>query len=135
MALVRWKPFGDIEKFLEETNLWQTIAGKDLSADVYEENNNIIVEMHVAGINPDKVDIVVEGDHLKVSGSREEEHETEQRDYYTKEIKRGSFERYIHLPAAVDRTKTRAEVHEGVLTITLPLLASPESHKVKVEKH
>lgn len=135
MALIRWKPLGDIDKFLEEMHLLPGQFGKDLATDVFEENGNVIVEMHVAGINPDKVDITVEGDHLKVTGSREEEHETEERDYYAKEIKRGSFERIIHLPAPVNRAQTRAEIHEGVLKITLPKMSEQEGHKVKVEKH
>ncbi len=134
MAIIRWRPFGDVEKLFEDFDLLQSQAGKDLAADVFEENGNIIVEMHVAGIDPDKVEISVEGDHLKVSGSREEEWETEDRDYYAKEIKRGSFERIMHLPAAVNREKTRAEVREGVLKITLPKLSPEQSHKVKVEK-
>ncbi len=133
MAMIRWRPFGELDKFFEELQV-PTIS-RELAADVYEENGNVIVEMHVAGINPDKVDISVEGDHVRVTGSREEQKETEDRDYYAKEIRRGSFERIIHLPAAVDREKTRAEIHEGVLKITLPKKSKAEAHKVKVEKH
>ena len=135
MALIRWKPLSDIDKFLEEMNFQQSKAGRDLAIDVYEKNGNIIAEMHIAGINPDKIDISVEGDHLKVSGSREEEHETQERDYYAKEIKRGSFERVIHLPSSVDRTQTRAQVREGVVKITLPKIKHEDSNKVKLDKH
>jgi HSP20 family protein len=135
MAIIRWRPFADIDKFLEDVNLLQKQASRDLATDVYEEDGNIIVEMHMAGIEADKIDISVEGDHLRVSGTREEEKETEDRDYYAKEIKRGSFERLIHLPAAVDRAKTRAEVHEGVLKITLEKSNHEKGHKVKVESH
>lgn len=134
MAMIRWRPLADIDKFLEDVTLQQNQAGRDLATDVYEENGNIIVEMHVAGINPDKVDISVEGDHLRVSGSREEELETEDRDYYAKEIRRGSFERIIHLSAPVNQKETRAEITEGVLKITLPKLSQEPTHKVKIKK-
>lgn len=133
MAMVRWRPFSDIDKFLEEHLTHH--AGRELATDVYEENGNVIVEMQVAGINPDKVDISVEGDHLRVTGSREEEKEHEERDYYSKEIRRGSFERIIHLPMAVDRSKIRAETREGVLKITLPEVKKEQGQKVKIEKH
>ncbi len=134
MAMIRWKPLGELDKFFEELNLPHQI-GRELAADVYEDNGNVIVEMHVAGINPDKVDVSVEGDHVRIVGSREEEKETKDRDYYAKEIRRGSFERLIHLPAEVDRQKTKAEVHNGVLKITLPKKSKEESHKVKIEQH
>ncbi len=135
MAIIRWRPFGEIDKLFEEMNLPSQIS-KELATDVFEQNGNVIVEMNVAGINPDKVDISVEGEHLRITGTREEAHETKDRDYYAKEIRRGSFERIIHLPTAVNREKTRAEVDNGVLKITLPKLNQKgEAHKIKVEKH
>lgn len=133
MAMIRWKPFGELDKFFEELNVPNVM--RELATDVYEDDGNVIVEMNVPGIQADKVDIAVEGDHLRVTGHREEEKETKDRDYYVKEIRRGSFERIIHLPAAVDREKTKAEVHDGVLKITLPKKSKEQSHKIKVEKH
>jgi HSP20 family protein len=131
MAIIRWRPLGEIDKFFEELGgLGQT--SRDLAADVYEDNGNVIVEMQMAGIDPDNVDINVEGDHLRVSGSREEEHETEDRNYYAKEIRRGSFERIIHLPVAVNPEQTKAEVTNGVLKITLPKLSKTQARKIKV---
>lgn len=134
MAMVRFRQLSGIDKLMQELHASQAI-GKDLAADMYEENGNLIVEMHVAGIAPDKIDISVEGDHLKIVGTRQEIQETKNRDYYTKEIRRGSFERIIPLPAAVEKAKTRAEVRDGVLKIELPLVRQAEAHKVTVEKH
>ncbi len=134
MAMVRFRQLSGLDKLVQELHAAQSI-GKDLAADVYEDNGNLIVEMHVAGIPPDKIDISVEGDHLRVVGKREEVQETKDRDYYAKEIHRGSFERIIQLPAAVEKAKTRAEVRDGVLRIELPLVRQAEAHKVTVEKH
>lgn len=134
MAMVRWRPFGEIDKFLEEMHMTNH-AARELATDVYEKNGNVIVEMNVAGIEPDKVDISVEGDHLRVSGERKEEKEEKERDYYVKEIRQGSFERIIHLPTQVDREKTKASVENGILKITLPRKTKESGHKVKVEKH
>lgn len=132
MAIIRWNQFQDINKFFDELSALSS-NGRDLAADVYEENGNVIVEMHVAGINPDKVDINVEGDNLRVTGSREEEYETEDRNYYRKEIHHGSFERLIRLPAPVLAEQTRAEIDNGVLKITLPKQVKAQPRRVKVE--
>jgi HSP20 family protein len=134
MAMVRFRNLSGLEKLFHELHATQNI-GRDLAADVYEENGNLVVEMHVAGIEPDKIDISVKGDHLRVVGTRKEVHETENREYHTKEIRRGSFERILRLPEAVEREKTRAEIRDGVLRIELPLKRQAESHKVTVEKH
>jgi HSP20 family protein len=132
MAIIRWNQLQDINKFFDELSAL-THNGRDLATDVYEENGNIVVEMHVAGIEPDKVDINVEGDNLRVTGSREEEYETEDRNYYRKEIRHGSFERLIRLPAPVAAEQTRAEVDNGVLKILLPKQVKAQPRKVKVE--
>jgi HSP20 family protein len=117
MAIIRWRPFHDIEKFFEN-NFHSHHA--DLAVDLYEEKDAIIAHVHVPGIDPDKIDISVEDHALKISGSREEEKETEDKNYYYKEIQRGDFERVITLPTAVIPEKTRAEFKDGVLKIYLP---------------
>lgn len=133
MAMIRWKPFNGLEQVFQELQALQP-STNELATDVYEEDAAIIVEIQVAGIKPDKVDISVEGDHLRVRGSREEVYETEDRDYYTKEIKRGDFERIIYLPAPVVQEQARAAISEGVLKIMLPKRGKEQGHKIRVEQ-
>ena len=133
--LMRWKPFG--EKFFDLDFPTNTLTkfGWDLAVDVYEKEGNVIAEMSLPGIDPEKVDITVEDDYLKVSGSREEKKETEEKDYYSKEIRRGAFERTVRLPHVVKKEKAEAEYKDGVLKIVLPKDEKKiGSLKVKVKK-
>lgn len=129
MALVQWRPFpfDDMFEDIARTH--------DLATDVYEENDHVMVKMHVPGIDPEKVDISVENEYLHVSGTREEREETEDQEYYRKEIRTGSFERIIPLPATVDEQNTRARYKDGVLTISLPKTKAEEKRsRVTVER-
>ena len=129
MALVHWRPF-PFDDFMEEAS-----RVTDLATDVYEENSNIIVKMHIPGIDPDKVDIAVENEYLHVSGTREEREESEDQDYYRKEIRTGSFERVLTLPVAVDEANTRARYQDGVLTISLPKKETAEKRsRIQIER-
>jgi HSP20 family protein len=133
MSMIRWKPFEELDKFFEDmpnlrTNTW------DLAADIYEDNGNVIVEMHVPAINPDKIDIEVEDTHLRIAGSREDRQEVEDQQYYHREIKAGSFERRLHLPCPVIREQVRASFKDGVLKIVLPKEGAKEAQKVKVTR-
>ena len=133
--LMRWRPFG--EQFFERDFPVSTLPkfGWDLAVDVYEKNGNVIAEMNLPGIDPDKIDISVEDDYLTVSGSREEKKETKEEDYYSKEIKRGSFERTVKLSHAVKKDKADASYKDGVLKITIPKDEKKEGTiKVKVTK-
>lgn len=127
MPIIKWNPFTDIQDIFEETKV-----GWDCAVDVYEEKNNVIVEMNIPGIHPDKFDIDVEDDLLHVSGTREKKEEVEDKNYYRKEIHCGSFSRNIHLPSAVQADKTIASYENGVLKITLPKKSAAPAKKVKV---
>ncbi len=132
MPFIRWKPFRELEELLEDFPFAHTW---DLAADVYEDNNNLIVEMHIPGIDPDVVEIEIEANHIHVVGSRQKEQKVETNQYYRKEIKCGSFERIIALPYPVVAEDSVANFEEGVLKITLPkAVKDKKSSKIKITK-
>jgi len=135
MDLIKWEPFGDMDRFFEDFPSFPKMEkfGWDLAVDVYEKDKNIIAEMNLPGVDPDKIDISVEDNHMRVSGSREESKEEKKKQYYSKEIKRGSFERVVRLPSEVQKAKVKAEYEGGKLTITLPKTATSKTGKVKVQ--
>lgn len=135
MAIIKWEPFGDINRFFDEFPVpsFKDI-GNDLAVDVYEEGDNVVAKMNVPGVDPEKINVSVEDNTLRVSGAHEEEKEEKQKHYYHKEIRKGSFERVISLPQAVEKDKVSADYENGTLVITLPKTnASASTHKVKVQ--
>jgi HSP20 family protein len=128
MSIIRWRPLEkDFNKLLE--NLYEV---SDLPIDLYEENDSIGVEMAIAGINPDNIEITVEDNSLRITGERQEEEKEEDKNYYRKEIKRGSFERLISLPASVVPEEAYADVEDGVLKVILPKKKASKGNKVKI---
>ena len=135
MSIIKWKPFGELEDFFKDISFNDFYReSSDLAIDISEDKKNVIVEMQVPGINPDKIDIQVEDNHLHISGSRQDASETEDRTYYHKEIKRGSFERVVALPCAVKAGEARADFKEGTLTIVLPKSEGAQSQKIAINK-
>ena len=103
-----------------------------MAVDIFEEKENIIAEMNIPGIDPEKIDVSVENGYLRIRGSREEEKETKEKHYYSREIKHGSFERIVHLPQDVVKEKVAADYKDGVLRVTLPKVAGARAGKVKI---
>lgn len=124
----RWH-LSDIERLFENEHSY---LGGDLALDMFEKGDDLIILMNLAGIDPDKIDISLEDHHLRISGQRDDEEESTHKDYYYKEIKRGSFERVISLPLEVDITKTFADVKHGILRVKLPKKQPSKSGKVKI---
>lgn len=132
MALVPWNAFNDLERFFDEDQFPFAAASGKPAMDLYEENNNVVAELNLPGIDPQNIDVSVENGILRVAGTEEERTEDEQKDYWRKEIRKGSFERAIRLPAPVDENNVEAVHEDGVLTITMPKTDGREERK-KIE--
>lgn len=91
-----------------------------LSCDVYQDKDNIVIKSTMAGVDPKNLDISVTNDLLTIRGFRETDEEVEEDDYYCRECYWGAFSRSIVLPQEVDQQKIRANLKNGVLTIKLP---------------
>lgn len=132
MSHNRWLPLHDLEEVINVFSPHH--HGLDLAADVSEDEDSVLVDMQIPGVESEKINIEVENHTLRVSGSREEKKEEKRKNYYRKEIKYGSFERMISLPCLVDQDKVTAEIKDGVLKISLPKKKTKEASKIKVIK-
>lgn len=133
MSLIKWEPFGEFDRVFNNTSLpLFSRLDSDLAADVYVENNTVMIKMSLPGIKADEIEINIEDGQLNVAGHREEEHETKEKNYYSKEIRRGSFSRSISLPKPVQAGKASASFTDGILSVAIPLVEGAEDTKVSV---
>ncbi len=134
--LIKWtpflEPFEDMEKMFGEM-MPSTRHGFMPAIDMYEDENNVIVETELAGIDPEKVDISIENDVLTIKGESEKKSEVEDKNYYRKEIRRGSFYRNIPLPIHVLGDKASAVAEGGVLKISVPKAQKAKPNKIKIQ--
>lgn len=103
------------------------------AVDMYEDKNNIIIETQLGGINPEKVDISIENNILSIKGESEKKSEIDEKNYYRKEIRRGSFYRSIPLPTKVDGEKASAINEDGILKITVPKAPEIKAQTIKIQ--
>lgn len=140
MSLIKWTPlfadpFDEFDKafgdFLPAIRSQQ--EGFTPAIDIYEDKDNIIVETQLAGIDPEKVQVSIENDTLSIKGESEKRSEVDDKNYYRKEIRRGSFYRSIVLPSKVNSDGAKATASDGVLKITIPKAAISEGKNIKIE--
>lgn len=141
MALMKWSPlydnFEDVDKMMSD--MFPAVRNKDVftpAVDMYEDEENVIVETELAGIDPEKVDVSIENDTLCIKGEGEKQSEVDDKNYYRKEIRRGNFYRSIPMPTQVIGEEATAETEDGVLKITVPKApeSKPKSIKIKSAK-
>lgn len=135
MALIHWNPwevFEEMDRFFREDfpSLFpRRTAGFVPSVDIYEKDDNVVIESPLAGVDPKDVDVSIEDDFLIIKGETKKKTEVDEEDYYRKEVRYGSFYRKVALPTPVDKEKAKAVSENGVLKITIPKLPGAEKEK------
>jgi HSP20 family protein len=103
-----------------------------LTVDVYQTNDDIVVESAIAGIRPDDLDITVTTDSISIRGAREHEKMVRDEDYLYQECYWGRFGRSIILPQEVDPENADVTFKNGILTVRLPKANRKKTRKLKV---
>jgi HSP20 family protein len=91
-----------------------------LPIDLYQTNDEVVVQALVPGFRPEDVQISVTGDVLTIRGEVKQEVNQKDKAWHIREHRLGSFERSVALPVRVVSDKASAEFENGILTITLP---------------
>lgn len=87
--------------------------------DIFETKDGIRFEVAAVGIHEDDIDIIVEGDQLRITYERPEYANQETPIY--RGIKRSSFNLTWKISTKFDLGKLDASLDKGLLTITVPV--------------
>jgi HSP20 family protein len=104
-----------------------------LAVDMFQTPTEIIIKTMVAGVKPEDLDIAITRDMVTIRGKRIETFETEENDFFHKELYWGSFSRTIILPAEVEIEEAEASEKHGLLTLLLPKVDKNRQSKLKVK--
>lgn len=127
------------EKELEVKNgngQWPEESGEEgqLTIDVYESPDSIIIKSMVAGVKPENLDVNITHEMVTISGGREDEQRVEKQNYFYQELYWGRFSRSILLPKEVDPDEAEAVIKDGVLTIKIPKINKEKVQKLKIKR-
>ncbi|HVA38056.1 MAG TPA: Hsp20/alpha crystallin family protein [Candidatus Dormibacteraeota bacterium] len=93
---------------------------------VAEDGRTLVVEVEIAGVQPERIRVAVEGQRLFIAGRREPTPKARRGTLVLKEIRHGDFAKEIHLPAPIEQADITATYRDGILTISLPIARDRE---------
>jgi len=105
-----------------------------LTIDVYQTEDEIVVESTIAGVDPDDIEIDATSDSVTVRGERQKSMDVINADYFYQECFWGRFSRSVILPQEVDPDKAYSNLKNGVLTIHLPKINKDRARKISVKR-
>jgi HSP20 family protein len=107
-------------------------AEGQLTIDVYQTDNDIVIKSTIAGVKPEDLDVSISNDMVTIRGERKNEEVVSGDNYYYQECYWGSFSRSVVLPVDVISEKAEASLKNGILTIRLPKATSNKVKKIQV---
>ena len=127
--VLRWDPFRELE----------ATAGGDYglfapSFDVKENKDGYVFRADLPGVREDDLEIALTGNHLTISGKREQEKHEQGDTYYASERSYGSFSRAFTLPDGTDGENVKAELKNGVLQVVVPKKPEVQPRKITITK-
>ena len=120
-----------------DNSFWPSFRGPTIAApehvgwhpeiDVFERDNRLVTKVDLPGMKKDDVKVEVTDGFLSISGERKHETEEKKDNFYRCEREYGSFYRAVPLPDGVKIDDVKASFADGVLEVSVPLPAKPQS--------
>lgn len=104
----------------------------ELTVDIYDKGDALVIQSTVAGVKPEDLDIAIANDTVTIRGRRERQEEIEEKSFYYKELFWGMFSRSIILPEEIEEDLAEATYRHGLLTLRLPKKRRGVVQKIKV---
>jgi HSP20 family protein len=103
-----------------------------LPVDAYTTEDAVVIEAAISGVDPDKVDITIDGDVVTISAEVPAP-PAEGRSYAISERLYGTLRRSLNLNVPVEAGKAEANFENGVLTLRLPKSEEIKPKKIAVQ--
>lgn len=116
-------------------NAWmpeETDEGQ-LTVDVYQNGNEIVLQTMVAGVAPENLNISITRDMVTIKGRRDAPSNITNENYFNKELYWGSFSRTVLLPQEIEPEEAEATQRHGLLTLRLPKVDKEKVREIKVK--
>ena len=144
MAMSRWDPFRDLMSIQNELNrlFGRTYAGTGAgtstgawvpSLDIFETKDMYVVNVDLAGVSPESVDVSVEDSTLTIQGERDFYKDVPEESFHRVERRYGPFARSLSLPPTASADGIQASFDSGVLTIEVPKAEHAKPKKITVK--
>ena len=103
------------------------------NTDVYSTDSGLVIKVELAGMRSEHLEITVEGNRLRISGTRPDGCRASKASFLVMEINYGPFESVLELPQGYDLGQAKAAYLNGFLRIDVPVAqAQVKSTKVPI---
>jgi len=129
--LVQTDPFRDFDTLFSRLSGQQAGRGGLMPMDAYRRGSDVWVQIDLPGVKAENLDITVERNMLTISAERDWQRQDGDQTYFGERY-RGSFRRQIQLGDGLDLENLEANLHDGVLTVRIPVAEQAKPRRIEV---
>jgi HSP20 family protein len=144
-TLTRFNPLGEVtslrqamDRLFEDAFVgptgWLTLASGQVwpQVDIYQTDDEVVVQAALPGIAPDAVEITLTGQMLTIRGEHKADESVKGDQYLYRELRYGTFHRQFQLPVRVDGDNANATFEHGLLTLRIPKAAEVRPRQITI---
>ena len=129
--MLQTDPFRDFDTLFNRLSSRQANTAGVMPMDAFRRGSDVWVHIDLPGVKSDSLDITVERNVLTISGSRDWQRQEGDQNYFGERY-RGVFRRQIQLGDGLDLEHLEADLHDGVLTVRIPVAEQAKPRKVQI---
>jgi HSP20 family protein len=132
-----WREMGHLQhqmsRLLAETRPAGFSRRESPPANLYVNENDLLLTLEIPGVEPSQIDVTVTGDTVTVTGERAGEAVKSGDNLHRRERPSGQIRRALQLPFEVDPGRTEASYVKGVLRVKMTRPETQKPTKVSVK--
>lgn len=129
--LMQTDPFRDLDTLYNRLSGRSAGASGVMPMDAFRRGSDVWIHIDMPGVKADDLDITVERNVLTIAAERDWERRDGEQSYFAERY-RGSFRRQIELGDGLDLEHLEADLHDGVLTMRIPVGEQAKPRKVEI---
>ncbi len=119
--------FADMDRLFQSANIRFPLS----NVLVNEKSGDMVVELALAGYNPEDISIEVEDSSIVIEGKAQNPKDGFK--VFHRDIKQSNFKQRLPVSTKFDLSKLEAEFKNGILSITVPVSEERKPRKVDVK--
>lgn len=129
--LMQTDPLRDFDTLFNRVSGRLANTGGIMPMDAFRRGSDVWVHIDLPGVKAESLDITVERSVLTISADRDWQRQDGDQPYFAERY-RGSFRRQIQLGDGLDLSHLEADLHDGVLTLRIPVAEQAKPRKIQV---
>ena len=129
--MIQSDPFRDLDTLFSRMSARSASSSGVMPIDAFRRGSDVWVHIDLPGVKAESLEMTVERNVLTIAAERSWQRQEGDQSYFGERYQ-GSFRRQIQLGDGLDLEHLEADLHDGVLTVRIPVSEKAKPRRIEV---